>query len=146
MRGNREVESVRGRNSLGRESADEPDAKQVEVLRDQDRDEVWEPGAGAEATGGLCPGLNRTGVACRPSRPPHDAGESETKQRRQTHVRADGLARGKATMAEAVKAAEIIAEPEAIKGPGAIPVTRKSVRPVSGDGRPGGSGRLEVQG
>jgi len=37
-------------------------------------EEVWEPGAGVEATGGHCPGLNGTGVACRPSTPPGDAG------------------------------------------------------------------------
>jgi len=74
-RGNREVESDRGRNSFGRESTVGPDAKQVVVLS---QDEVWEPGVGAEATGGLCPGLNRTGVACIPGRPSNDAGESET--------------------------------------------------------------------
>jgi hypothetical protein len=42
-------------------------------------DEVWEPGAGVEAAGGHCPGLNRIGVACLPSRSPYDAGDSEWK-------------------------------------------------------------------
>jgi len=40
-------------------------------------EQVWEPGAGVEATGGHCPGPNMTGVACRPSRPSSSIGVSE---------------------------------------------------------------------
>jgi len=110
-RRNREVESDR---HLTR--AAETDARKAPEQSGQ-ADEVWEPGAGVEAAGGHCPGLNRTGVTCRPSRSSHDAGESEWKQYHQTHVRAWGTARLQATMAKAAQAVEIIAEPRAVKAP-----------------------------